>query len=190
MRMIMMSVVAALAASACGSGNQAGSNTGQVREAGDNGAVAAVAVPDACTFFARAELESAIGSELREGEPQSVADQSESSCRFRKQLGSKAARTFPDPALPGSLGFDSVTVSTSSADPEAVAEIRKLDPAAFEDAPGVGDDAYFLGPALLHVRVGNRGFSLRINPDPQSLDDQAKVREVMLALAKTGASRL
>ena len=33
------------------------------------------------------------------------------------------------------------------------------------DVPGVGDDAYLNGPDLLFVRVGNRGFSVRIYTD-------------------------
>lgn len=192
MRKLIISLAAAFAASACGGGGGDSGSNNMATGVGSSGnaAAAAVDVPDACTFFAKAELESAIGWELKDGEPQPVPDQSESQCEFERQLGSRTTKSFPNPAIPGSVGFTSVTVSTSPADPEAVAQVRELDPAAFEGVPGLGDDAYFLGPNLLHVRVGSRSFSLRINPEAQSPDDQAKVREVTLALARTGASRL
>ena len=177
-----------LAASACGAGD-GGSNSAVAGTAEDNVAGAAANIPDACTFFAKAELENALGIGLRDGEPQSVAEPNESSCRFRRQLGRDATRTFPNP-LPASAGFTSLTISASPADPAAVAEIRELDPGAFEDVPGLGDDAYYLGPALLHVRVGQRGFSIRIEPEASSEGDRAKVREAMIALARAGASRL
>jgi hypothetical protein len=131
-----------------------------------------------------------VGWELKDGEPQSVPDESESQCEFERQLGRNATKSSPNPAVPSSVGLTSVTISTSPADPEAVAQIRELDPAAFDDVPGLGDDAYFLGPNLLHVRVQKRSFSIRVNPEAQSPADQAKVREIMVALAKTGASRL
>ena len=173
----------------CSCGGQESAPTTNAAET--NVAVAASAsaeIPDACTFFSKAELEKAVGQELRDGEPQSAQDGS--TCRFRKQLGINATKTFPDPALPASLGFTSMTISTSPHDPEAVAEIRELDPEAFENVPGVGDDSYFLGPNLLHVNVGRRGFSVRIDPDATSAEDRAKVRDVILALGRTGAARL
>ena len=83
-----------------------------------------------------------------------------------------------------------MTVSTSAYDSKAVAEIRQLDPSAFEDVPNVGDNSYYLGSNLLHVHVGKRGFSLRIEPEARSPADKSKVREVMLGLARAGASRL
>ena len=180
---------AAFAIAGCGGGNEAASNTAATVGAGPDSATAAVEVPDACTFFAKAELEAAIGSELKDGERQSVPSP-ESQCEFERQLGSRATKTFANPAIPASVGFTGVTVSTSPADPEAVAQVRELDPAAFEGVPGLGDDAYYLGPSLLHVRVGGRSFSLRINPEASSPEDQARVREVMLSLAQAGASRL
>lgn len=131
-----------------------------------------------------------MGSELRNGEAQPVPDASESQCQFKRQLGRNATKTFANPAIPKSVGLTGVTISTSRADPAAVAQVRELEPDAFEGVPGVGDDAYFLGPNLLHVRVQNRSFSIRISPEARSPADQAKVREVMVALARTVASRL
>lgn len=180
--------LATLAIAGCGK-DKAEPNA-STQEVAVNATAVAAEIPNACTFFAKAELESAIGAELRDGEPQAVPDASESICRFRKQLGSRATKSFSDPVLPTTLGFNSLTVATSPADPQAVAEIRKLDPAAFEDVRGIGDDAYYLGPTLLHVRVGQRSFSLRIGPEPQSPKDQAAARQVIQALGKAGASRL
>jgi hypothetical protein len=179
-------VTAALLLAACDGGGGTGSTFATPQDAHGNVAVAAD-VPDACTFIPKAELEAAVGWELREGEPQSVPDGS--SCEFRKQLGSRATKSFPNPAIPNTVGFTSLTISISPVDPDAVAEVRRLAPAEFEDVPGLGDAAYFLGPDL-HVRVRNRGFGLRINPDAQSPDDQAKVRKVLLALGRTGTARL
>ena len=178
--------------SGCGGGD-AGDNSQAAAPAGapEAGTTTASAEPlDACTFIPKAELETAIGAELKEGEPQSVPSAAESQCRFKRQLGIRATKTFPNPAVPASVGLTGITISTSPADPAAVAEIRALDPGAFEDVPGLGDQAYYLGPNLLHVRVGNRGFSIRIEPQAQSPEDQARVRDVMLGLARTGASRL
>jgi hypothetical protein len=183
---------ALLALTGCGGGD-AGGNSEGAAPAGGQGAstIAASAEPlDACTFIPKAELETAIGAELKEGEPQSVPSAAESQCRFQRQLGIRATRSFPNPAIPASVGFTGITISTSPADPESVAEIRALDPGAFEDVPGLGDEAYYLGPNLLHVRKASRSFSIRIEPQAQSPDDQAKVREVMLGLARSGASRL
>jgi hypothetical protein len=184
--LLALAVLTSLAG--CGSPDQ---STGAASETGATpakGAAFSAEIPDACTFFTKAELETALGHELREGEPQSAQDGS--ICRFRKQLGSKATKTFPNPALPASLGFTSLTIGTSPHDPESVAEIRGLDPGAFEAVPGLGSDSYFLGPNLLHVNVGKRGFSVRVEPEAGSADIQAKVREVMLALGRTGAPRL
>jgi hypothetical protein len=178
---------ATLALASCG--GQDSAQTANPAEPNDVASTSAsTQIPDACTFFAKAELEAAVGQELRDGEPQSA--QEGSTCRFRKQFGSKAAKAFPDPALPASLGFTSMTIATSPHDPDAVAQIRELDPEAFDGVPGLGDDSYFLGPNLLHVNVGRRGFSVRIDPDARSAEDRANVRDAILALGRSGAARL
>lgn len=183
---------ALIAVSGCGSGDggsPAGSESA-APAAANSAATAATAaeVPDACTFFAKTELETAVGAELKDGEPQSVPDASESSCEFERQLGRNTTKTFSDPPIPSSVGLTSVKVSTSPTEPKTFSEGREL--TGGEGVKAVGDDAFFIGPNLLHVRVGNRSFSLRINPEAGSPQDQAKVREVMLGLARTGASRL
>lgn len=188
MRLFIVAAAAALASTGCGSKDDPASNMATTIGAGDNMTTAAAEFPDACTFLSRAELESMVGWELREGKPEEVPGGS--SCTFKTQLGKDVTRTFPNPALPRSIGMTSVTISTSPADPEAVAEIRRLDPGAFEDVPGLGDDAYYLGPDLLHVRVGQKAFSVRINSSARSEGDVAKVRAAILALARTGVERL
>ena len=94
-----------LAAGACSGGDPGSGNSTQDARDASAAPAAAVDIPNACTFFAKAELESALGTELREGEPQSVSTESESQCRFRSELGSRATRTFPNSPLPASLGL-------------------------------------------------------------------------------------
>ena len=148
----------------------------------------AVKVPDACSFFGRAELESIVGWELREGDPEEVP--AGSACDFEAPPGSAVTRSFPDPALPRSVGFSSLTINTHPSNAKNFAEMRQTPGASVTDVPGVGDDAYFNGPDLLFVRVGNRGFSVRIYTDAGTDADRVRVREVMVKLGQLGASRL
>lgn len=185
-----MALAAALLACAGCGGRDVGSESNLVAGTTGNETTAAPTIPDSCTFFAKGDLETALGRQLRDGDPQSVPEGAGSSCVFKKQLGRDATRTFAVPALPAAVAFGSVTISTSPADPEAVAQIRRLDPAAFDDVPGLGDDAYFLGPNLLHVRVGNRSFSARIDPEARSPEEQAELRKVLVSLGRQGVSRL
>lgn len=156
---------------------------------GPQAAEASVEVPDACSFFDRAQLEQTIGWELREGEPEDMPPGSYA-CDFETPPLMYVTRTYPDPALPQSVGFGSLTVNTHPSKAQNFDEFRQtLGPAA-EDVPDIGDGAYFYGFDMLYVRVGNRGFSLRIYTDAQSDEDRARVREVLLTLAREGASRL
>lgn len=185
---IALSLAVLLAVGCGGSGDNMASDQAKLGGTDSIVAKAPVEVPNACTFFSRAELESAVGAELKDGEPQAVPNDDESSCKFERQLGRYATKTFANPAIPSSVGLTSVTISTYASEPEIFAEGQAM--SGMESVPGVGRNAYFNGPNLLHVSAGNRGFSLRINPLAQSGDDQAKVRQVMLELAKTGTSRL
>lgn len=185
----LLGLIVALMLTACQAGDDRSATApGGSSIIGDGDAATASAnIPDPCALFPKADLESAVGWELREGRREYSTEGS--TCTFRRQQGMAATRVFPDPPLPQSTGFSSMTIGASVADQEAVAEIRKLDPDAFDDVPNLGDEAYFLGPNLLHVRVGNRGFSVRINTNPGSEAD-GKVRTVILALGRTGADRL
>lgn len=189
-RWIIVSL-AALLAVGCGDGGGDGraGNVAQVPAGANAGeAGAPVDVPDSCGLLPQGEIESAVGRELREGKRDEAPGGS--SCTYKVQLGKDVTRTFPNPALPPSIGLTSVVVSTSAADPEAVAQVRALAGSEFEDVSGLGDDAYFLGPNLLHVRVGQRSLSVRINSSASSDADVAKVREVILTLGRAGASKL
>jgi hypothetical protein len=101
-----------------------------------------------------------------------------------------ATRTFDNPPLPEAAGFGSVTITTNRSTPENFTEHRQLLGTGAEDVPGVGDGAYFNGPAMIYVRVGNRGFSIRMHADPTTDEAWARLREVMLSLARAGASKL
>jgi len=146
-------------------------------------------VPDACTFFTRAELEANVGWELRDGEKED-APPGLSSCDFEMPPQMSITRTFPNPPLPRSVDFSSLVINTHPADAAVFASARQQLGAAVEEVSGVGDAAYFNGPNQLHVRVGNRGFSLRIYTNASTAADLAKVREVMLTLGRLGASKL
>jgi hypothetical protein len=154
----------------------------------DEVTAAAADVPDACTFFTRAELEEQLGWELRDGELEEQPGGTE--CEFEVPPGMYVTRTFENPPLPQSVGFSGITVNTHSSTAANFNEFRQQLGAAAEEVPGIGDGAYFYGPDMLYVRVGNRGFSLRIYADAASDADRAKVREVLLALARLGAARL
>jgi hypothetical protein len=146
-------------------------------------------VPDACTFFSRAELEEIVGWELREGEPED-APVGSSACDFESPPLMYVTRTFSDPALPQSVDFSSLMINTHPSDAKGFAEFREMLGAEGEDVPGIGDGAYFYGPDLLYVRVADRGFSMRIYTNAGTDADWARVRDVMLTLARLGASRL
>lgn len=178
-------MAAALLLAGCRSENGKGRDA-----AGANGvsadAAAAADVPDACTFFSRNELEAAVGWELRYGVPKDVS--AGSSCGFETQPAAYAKRSYPNPALPESVGFSAITITTHPSQADTFAQGHETP--GSEAVPGLGNDAYFNGPNLLHVRVGNRGFSVRIYTDARAPPDVARVRSMMLALARTGASRL
>jgi hypothetical protein len=146
-------------------------------------------IPNACTFFSHAELESAVGWQLRAGKAKD-APPGTFECSFEKPQDMYITKTYPNPPIPKSADFTSLTVHTHPVDPKRFAEFRKNLGAAAEDVPGIGDGAYFYGPNLLYVRVGESGFSLRTYTSATSAADKARVREATLSLAKLGASKL
>lgn len=152
-------------------------------------AAPAANVPDACTFISRAELETAVGWELREGKSKTAAPGSYE-CSFTHPPDAYVTRNFPNPALPKEIDFNSITVHTDPSEPKDFEEGRKMIGTEAIDAPGVGDAAYFYGSNLLYVRVGSRGFSLRLYTNAQTEADKAKLREVLTNLGKMGAAKL
>ncbi len=187
----LIALVALIVVAGCGGGADAGAatNGSSADMSADLAAGGPVELPDACTFLARAELEEIVGWELGEGESRD-APAGFSICEFDSPPLLYMTRTFPSPALARSVGFSSFTISTHPSDADGFAEFRQMLGPAVEDAPGIGDAAYFNGPDMLYARVGNRGFSVRIYTDAGSDAEWAQVRDVMLTVGRLGASRI
>ena len=146
-------------------------------------------VPDACALFDQMELEQTLGWELGEGDPES-APAGGYACDFDVKPLFYVTRTYENPPLPESIGFNSLMINTYAQTATAFNEFRELLADAGEDVSGIGDGAYFYGFDMLYVRVGGKAFSLRIYTDAQTDEDRALVREVMLTLAGKGAAKL
>jgi hypothetical protein len=151
--------------------------------------LSAVKVPDACTFISRAELEAQVGWELREGRTKD-AEPGHSECDFEHPPEAYITRTFPNPPVPRSADFSSIKIHTNPVTAASFAEFRKGIGASGEDVAGIGDGAYFYGINLLYVRVGNKGFSIRMYMDPKNDADRAAIKNSMLSLARLGVSKL
>jgi hypothetical protein len=151
---------------------------------------AAASVPDACTFIPKAELEALLGWELREGKRRDMSP-GLSQCDFESPPQMYVTRRFDNPPLPEAAGFSSVTMTTNPSSPKTFAESRRIMQADAEDVPGIGDAAYFNGPAMIYVRLANRGFSIRLHVNaPSTPAGQERLREVMLNLARAAAAKL
>jgi hypothetical protein len=155
----------------------------------DAAPTAAGDIPEACGFLARGELEEIVGWELRDGEANDMSPGSYA-CDFSTPPQMYVTRTFPNPPLPQSVGFSSVTITTYPADPQTFAMNRELVGPQGEEVGGLGDAAFYNGLDMLYVRVGSRGFSVRLYTDAQDEADRARVRDVMMTLGRTGASKL
>jgi len=143
---------------------------------------------DACTFIARAELEKLVGHELRDGKTKD-ASPGLSQCGFDAQTAAYVKRKFDNPALPDAAGFSSLTITTFPTTVATFAQSRKAMQAAATDVPGIGDAAFLNGPAMVFVRVGTRGFSIRVYVETPATDaGRARLREVILSLAKAGVA--
>jgi hypothetical protein len=151
---------------------------------------AAASVPDACTFIPKAELERLVGRELRDGKQRTMPP-GLFQCDFETPPQMYVTRRFDNPPLPEAPGFSSVTITTNPTSPNTFAESRRLMQADAEDVPGIGDGAYLNGPAMIYVRVGNRGFSIRLHVNtPSTAAGRTRLREVMLSLARAGVAKL
>lgn len=185
---VLFATLVPLLVVACGGGDETRGGDAPVASAPSQAATM-IDVPDACTFFAKSDLEARIGRELRDGEQGDVPPGS-SQCDFETPPLMYVTRTFDNPPLPESVGFGSITITTNESTPENFTEFRQLLGTTAEDVPGIGGGAYFNGPAMVYVRVGNRGFSIRMHADPTTDEAWARMREVMLVLARDGASKL
>ena len=114
-----------------------------------------------------------------------------SQCSFTTPPGASITRQFENPALPAAAGFDSLTVTTFATTVATFAESRKMMGAGSPEIPGVGDGAFLSGPAMIFVRVGTRGFSVRVYVNAPTTDaGRARLQEVMLTLARAGVAKL
>lgn len=151
---------------------------------------AATSMFEACAFIPRTELESLIGRELREGKRRDMPP-GFSQCDFSTPPQMYVKRRFDNPPLPEAAGFSSVTITTNPTTAATFAESRRLVQADAEDVSGIGDAAYLYGPAMIYVRVGNRGFSVRLHVNAPTTDaGKARLRAVMLSLARAGVAKL
>jgi hypothetical protein len=147
-------------------------------------------VQDACTFIPRSDLEKLVGHELREGKAKD-ASPGLSQCGFEAPPDAYVTRRFENPPLPAAANFGSLTVTTFPTTVATFAQSRKTMQANATDIPGIGDSAFLNGPAMIFVRVGARGFSIRVYVDTPATDaGQARLREVMLSLARAGVTKL
>jgi hypothetical protein len=150
----------------------------------------AAAVPDACSFFPKSELEQLIGWELREGQRKDVSP-GMSQCDFTMPPMAYQKRRFENPPLPGAAGFSSVVITTFPTTPQRFMESHRTMGGANSNVPGIGDAAFMSGPAMIFVRVGNRGLSLRLHVnEPSTPAGVGRLREVMHSLGRAGASKL
>lgn len=152
-------------------------------------AATVVEVPDACVLFDRMELERTLGWELYDPDPDDMPP-GMYACSFGSPSLFYATRKYPDPALPESIGFSSLTINTHPSTVESFEEFRDLIGEGGEDVPGIGDGAYFYGYDMIYGRVGGKGFSMRIYTAAETDADRALVREMMLTLARNAAAKL
>jgi hypothetical protein len=147
-------------------------------------------VPDACSFIPKSELERLIGWELRDGKPKDMSP-GLSQCDFTTPPPAYVTRRYDNPMLPEAAGFSSVVITTFPTTPETFAENRRVMPGGVRDIPTYGDDAFTYGPAMIYVRVGNRGFSIRLHVnDPKTQQAKVTLFDLLLRLARAGINRL
>lgn len=183
-------MVAAILLVGCGSGGQPGSNEAAVGSGETLPTAATTKVPDACTFIPKSELEGLVGRELRDGDRNDMPA-GFSQCDFETQPQSATTRTFEHPPLPEAAGFSSVTITTHPTTPGTFAQSRQAIGNSAESVSRIGDEAYFEGPAVIHVRAGDRGLGMRLHvSEPKTEAGRQTLRAVMLSLAKAGAERL
>jgi hypothetical protein len=119
---------------------------------------------DPCTFFTKAELESAVGYPLGPAKPV----RGEPTCRFPNPTRGTVTVRAGDLVTPA--GFDSLKLYTG---PDV------------EDVSGIGDRAMLWG-ARIYALTGNR--QLMVNLDKHELTPE--VRTALTSLAKLGVTRL
>lgn len=190
LRLVAVVIAASVLLAACGGGNggtEVAGGSAELPDAESDDAVAGAPqdLPDACLFLTHEEISTAVGRELGEGEPQTMVE-GMSECRFKTATGMEATESYDDPVIP-ETALGSVTVAVNASNPEEFDLFEESLGAEAEAVSGIGDDAYFWGSNLLYVRVGERGFSIRIDADGA---DEQRMRDAILVLAEAGVERL
>lgn len=189
LRLIAVALAASVLFAACGGddGTEIAGDSSELPEAAADEAAddAPQDLPDACTFLSLEEISTAIGRQVDEGELQTEVE-GMTTCRFATATGMETTETYDDPAIP-ETSVGSVTVAVNTSNPEEFDLFEESLGAEAEAVSGIGDDAYFWGSNLLYVRVGDSGFSIRIEADGA---DEQKVSAAILDLAGSGAAKL
>lgn len=171
-----------------GAENHRGKSPGKAAQ--QSAVAAAAGAPDACSFIPKLQLERLIGWELRDGKPKDVSP-GMSQCDFTTPPQAYVTRRYDNPMLPEAAGFSSVVITTFPTTPETFAENRRVMPGGVRDIPGYGDDAFTYGQAMIYVRVGNRGFSIRLHVnEPKTQRGRVILIDLLLKLARAGLERL
>ena len=151
---------------------------------------ATASVPDACSFIPKLELERLIGWELRDGKRKDMSP-GLSQCDFATPPQAYVTRRYENPVLPEAAGFSSVVITTFPTTPETFSENRRVMPGGVRDIPNLADDAFTYGPAMIYVRAGNRGFSIRVHVnEPKTEPGKVILFDLLVGLARTGIARL
>ena len=161
-----VSLIGCMLLIACGNGDNASAGSG-ADALGAASSASQGAPVDQCTFYSKAELESAFGLTLGDGK----ARTGEPACDFETRDGRR------------------VTVSvgpTHSVSVQEFNELRETIGPEAEPVSGIGDAAFFWG-ARIYVTTANRQLTI-------SRENEAEVtpalRAALTSLARTGVSRL
>lgn len=163
---------------------------GADHKAANSPAGASAKVVDACTLISKARLEQLLGWELRDGKPKDVSP-GLSQCEFTSPPKAYIKRRYDNPALPEAAGFSSIVITTFPTTTDTFAQSRRTMGTEGGDIPGVGDGAFLNGPAMIYVRAGSRGFSIRLHVEtPSTPAGRTRLREVLTRLAQEAVTKI
>lgn len=163
---VIFSLLAAVSVAACGDDAGSRNSSAGTTIVEDDRTSSRADVPDACTFFSKDEIEAALGTRIQDGELEQ-APENTSTCRFG--------------------GIANVTINTYATSESEFADFYELNSGDATTVNGLGDDAFVIGDVLLHVRVGDLAFSIRINDEQHQVDD---VEQARVSLAESGVRKL
>ena len=167
-----------------GIGNGAEPKAGTAPQSADR------AVLPAHLLIPKEKLEQLIGWELRDAKLKDMPPGLHQ-CDFTTVPKAYTKRRFDNPPLPEAAGFSSVVITTFPTTPDTFAQSRRTMGTEGGDIPGIGDGAFLNGPAMIYVRSGNNGFSIRLHVETPKTDaGRTRLREVLLSLAREGMLKL